>query len=82
MVFTATNPTKGTRHMERIRIDRRGHRLRVRRLAEHSAATNAPLVHATGGDTGIDEDLLARIDAVLRVAGAAVAKPLTQLPED
>jgi hypothetical protein len=54
--------------MEQIRIDRRQTAARVRRLQlrdEAAAAAAAPLVLAARNGTDVDDDVLARIDAVL-----------------
>lgn len=56
--------------MERIRIDRRLLSLRARDRAARDAQI-APLVYATGGGPEVDEDLLARIDALLAQASTA-----------
>lgn len=50
--------------MERIRIDRRDQRLRARARAA-GAAELTPLVCRTGDGPAIDEELLARIDALI-----------------
>ncbi|MGI9017482.1 MAG: hypothetical protein ACR2HR_10340 [Euzebya sp.] len=58
--------------MEQARIDRRHLSLQARRRVAHQAAREAvaveasqPLAYAAGADPAVDEDLLARIDAVL-----------------
>ena len=50
--------------MERIRIDRRDQRLRAHARAAR-AAELAPLECRTGDGPAVDEDLLARIDALI-----------------
>lgn len=59
-----TPAQEGGRHMERIRIDRRGSRLRALKRRNRDLAALEPLRYDTGGGE-VDDELLDRIDEVL-----------------